>query len=538
MGGGAVACGASGSESNYKSVRNNANSQWWLDAGLRKNVFHCVGLCGTLFFNGYDGSLFNGLQTIDAWQNFFGHPKGNLLGLMNSAALFPGLISPYCAELIANRFGRRWAVWIGVLINIAGAVVNSAAINLGMYIAGRVLMGVGISMGLTIAPTLLQEIAHPRYRAQIGSMYTCIYYIAAVISAGVCLGTRHIEGNAAWRIPCYLQLVGPGVTLAMTFTMPESPRWLVRHGASDEALQILGKYHANGDINDPLVRLEYEEIMENLRADEVNSETKYTDYFLPNNRPRLFLLVVIAIGTNWVGNGIISYYLSPILSTIGIRSTEQQAGLNLGLQIWNPLSVDRVGRRPLWLTSTIGMFFSFIVVMGLSGAYDTQGQQKAVGLAVVPFLFVFFGFYDLAWTPLSNMYSVEILPYNLRTKGQAIYNIVQGSANAVNQWVNPIILDAIHWRYYAVYIGILAFYCVIIYLRFPETKGLTIEEIAIIFDGDRAKGISRAAHVIRDEPHVVGDDHSIRSEHADDISIKQNGMAGKTNGNVTASERA
>ncbi|KAE9570491.1 Lactose permease [Colletotrichum fructicola] len=545
MGGGAVACGASGSESNYKSVRNNANSKWWLDAGLRKNVFHCVGLCGTLFFNGYDGSLFNGLQTIDAWQNFFGHPKGNLLGLMNSAALFPGLISPYFAELIANRFGRRWAVWIGVLINIAGAVVNSAAINLGMYIAGRVLMGIGISMGLTIAPTLLQEIAHPRYRAQIGSMYTCIYYIAAVISAGVCLGTRHIEGNAAWRIPCYLQLVGPGVTLAMTFTMPESPRWLVRHGTSDEALQILGKYHANGDINDPLVRLEYEEIMENLRVDEVNSETKYTDYFLPNNRPRLFLLVVIAIGTNWVGNGIISYYLSPILSTIGIRSTEQQAGLNLGLQIWNlilstsaALSVDRVGRRPLWLTSTIGMFFSFIVVMGLSGAYDTQGQKKAVGLAVVPFLFVFFGFYDLAWTPLSNMYSVEILPYNLRTKGQAIYNIVQGSANAVNQWVNPIILEAIHWRYYAVYIGILAFYCVIIYLRFPETKGLTIEEIAIIFDGDRAKGINRAARVVRDEPHVVGDGHSIRSEHADNISIKQNGMAGKSSGNVTASERA
>lgn len=82
--------------------------------------------------------------------------------------------------------------------------------------------------------------------------------------------------------------------------------------------------------------------MENLRADQFNSETKYSDYFGPNNRPRLFLLVVIAIGTNWVGNGIISYYLSPILSTIGIRSTEQQAGLNLGLQIWN--------REPLCFT--------------------------------------------------------------------------------------------------------------------------------------------------------------------------------------------
>ena len=108
---------------------------------------------------------------------------------MNSAALFPGLVSPYFAELIARQWGRRYAVWTGILINVSqrryypgetvivltccqivGAVVNSAATSLGMYIAGRALMGVGISMGLTIAPTLLQEFAHPRFRAQIGSM--------------------------------------------------------------------------------------------------------------------------------------------------------------------------------------------------------------------------------------------------------------------------------------------------------------------------------------------------------------------------------
>ncbi len=110
------------------------------------------------------------------------------------------------------------------------------------------------------------------------------------------------------------------------------------------------------------------------------------------------------------------------------------------------LLVDKVGRRPLWLTSTVGMLLSFCVVMGLSASY-AKSHTSAMGVAVVPFLFIFFGFYDLAWTPLSNMYSVEILPYNLRAKGQAIYNIVQGCANAVNQWVNPIILDAIHWKY-------------------------------------------------------------------------------------------
>ena len=68
------------------------------------------------------------------------------------------------------------------------------------------------------------------------------------------------------------------------------------------------------------------------------------------------------------------------------------------------------------------------------------------------------------------MYSIEILPYNLRAKSQAIYNIVQGAANAVNQWVNPIILGAIQWKYYAVYIAISVVYVTIIWFKFPETK--------------------------------------------------------------------
>ncbi|ETS78620.1 hypothetical protein PFICI_10682 [Pestalotiopsis fici W106-1] len=501
----------------YYNVPNNTKDHWIKDAGLRKNVFYCIGLCGTLFFNGYDGSLFNGLQTIDAWQTFFDHPTGNTLGLMNSAALFPGLISPYIAEQIATRWGRRWAVWIGVWINIAGVLINSASLNLGMYIAGRAVMGVGISMGLTIAPTLLQEIAHPRYRAPIGTFYTSIYYIAAIISAAVCLATRNINSDASWRIPCYLQLVGPVVTFAMTCTVPESPR----------ALEILAKYHANGDRDDPLVRLEYTEIIEGLETERVQSRVAYKDYLRAENRRRLFLIVVIAIGTNWVGNGIVSYYLSPILSQIGVTSTLQQSALNLGLQIWNfiisttaGLNCDRIGRRPLWLTSVIGMLFSFVVVMGLSGAYDSYGVPS-IGLAVIPFLFVFFGFYDVAWTPLANMYSVEILPFSLRAKGQAIYNIVQGCANAFNQWVNPIVLDAIQWRYYAVYIAILSVYVVIIYFYFPETKNLTIEEIT--------KAIDRESGVVASSSSPSGSTNGLPHE--------RNGMDTKATDDVEHVER-
>lgn len=62
--------------------------------------------------------------------------------------------------------------------------------------------------------------------------------------------------------------------------------------------------------------------------------------------------------------------------------------------------VDKVGRRPLWLSSTGGMLVSLCVVMGLSAEY-AKNHHARIGLAVIPFLFLFFGSYDLAWTPLA-----------------------------------------------------------------------------------------------------------------------------------------
>lgn len=104
-----------------------------------------------------------------------------------------------------------------------------------------------------------------------------------------------------------------------------------------------------------------------------------------------------------------------------------------------------------------------------------------------------------------NRYPVEILPFSLRTKGQAIFIAVQTCAVSVNTWVNPVALDAIAWKYYSVYIAILIALLIIIWFGFPETKGLTIEEIAIVFDKDGAVGVLQAAH--NDTGVKVNTDH-------------------------------
>lgn len=63
---------------------------------------------------------------------------------------------------------------------------------------------------------------------------------------------------------------------------------------------------------------------------------------------------------------------------------------------------------------------SYIFLTGLSGGFDAT-QNQATGLTSIAFLFLTFGFYDIAWTPLSYSYTVELLPYSLRAKGMSLF---------------------------------------------------------------------------------------------------------------------
>ena len=211
----------------------------------------------------------------------------------------------------------------------------------------------------------------------------------------MCFGTLHLTGNKSWRIPCYFQVLGPSCILLLTATIAESPRWLVSKGRLDQARTILARAHANGDENDPLVNLECEEIEAAIKEESEMPKKGYWDLFNNGpNRRRIAVAWTVAVGTNWVGNGVISYYLTPVLKSLGITKSIQTELINCGLQIWNlilstgaAIWCERIGRRPLWLISTIGMLFSMSIVMGLSAGFANTGTQH-IGTAVIPFLFV------------------------------------------------------------------------------------------------------------------------------------------------------
>lgn len=142
----------------------------------------------------------------------------------------------------------------------------------------------------------------------------------AIIAAWVSYGTlTHLTSNLEWRLPTGLQCAMPGILLLVLWFMPESPRYLISKGKDEAALDFLLKYH--GDCGqEAFARWEYAEIRETLHLERQAAANSGWHELIRTrgNRKRCFLIICTAIFSQCSGNGLVSYYLSSILKTIGI----------------------------------------------------------------------------------------------------------------------------------------------------------------------------------------------------------------------------
>lgn len=190
--------------------------------------------------------------------------------------------------------------------------------------------------------------------------------------------------------------------------------------------------------------------------------------------------------------GVVSYYLTLVLDSIGITNSFDQTLINGLLQIFNfaaalgaAFLVDRLGRRTLFIWSGIGMLISYIIWTACS-AVNNEDNNKAAGYVVVVCLFAFYFHYDIAYTPLLMSYPTEIFPYTLRSKGITCELLSIYCSLVIAAFVNPIGMENLGWKYYIVFCCFLVIFLAVTWIFFPETKGRSLEEIAEIFDGPAA----------------------------------------------------
>lgn len=95
--------------------------------------------------NGYDGSMMNGLQSVDQWRIYFNNPSGGKLGLLNAIQNIGALAAYPFAPYISDGLGRRTSIFLGATIMCIATAIQTASQSVGMFIGARFLIGFGLT---------------------------------------------------------------------------------------------------------------------------------------------------------------------------------------------------------------------------------------------------------------------------------------------------------------------------------------------------------------------------------------------------------
>jgi MFS family permease len=179
------------------------------------------------------------------------------------------------------------------------------------------------------------------------------------------------------------------------------------------------------------------------------------------------------------------------------------------MQIWNfiisitgAILADRIGRRSLWMTSLVGMMCANIGITVTSAVFEKKENDSAAYMAIA-FLFMYNAGFNIACNPLLYSYPTEILPYSMRTKGLAAVVAIAQALLIVSQYANPVAIAAIGWKYWIFFLGMLVLFLAMVYFTYPETKGLTLEELARLFEDDETTNMAEKIESIEGVTDVV-----------------------------------
>lgn len=294
------------------------------------------------------------------------------------------------------------------------------------------------------------------------------------IASWVNFGMFHAPGSVTWRLPISLQLVFIITLVALTRSLPESPRWLVKKERLEEATAIMARLMGR-NVNDAEVAREIANIHAAV-ARGAGHRHKYSANPFSMNETRhlnrLLLAVASTMFTQLTGINVIAFNSVSIFeSTLRCNASSARifaACLQVTLALGGlaaVFTVDRVGRRRLMLFSTASMVLAQSAVAGLSSNLANPSAGRVA---------VFFYFWAMFTLPIGMfitpfMYGAEIAPLGIRDKVTAMGAATSWLFNFMVAEVTPIAFDTIAWRYNLVYAATSVVGCIAIYLFFPDT---------------------------------------------------------------------
>ncbi|KAF3924939.1 hypothetical protein ABW21_db0208833 [Orbilia brochopaga] len=445
---------------------------------------------------GVDWGVIGAINSFPRWHEYYGFGNsGSTYGVLNALMT----IGNFCGSpLLAfgDVIGRRGVNFVGNACVAIASIMQAFAVNIQMLMFARFLLGFGT--GMMSSSQYMAEISPIHLRGRLVGIFGACFQIGSLATSGAMIGFQKIDSNWSWRAPFLVQALFPLTTcITMYLLSPETPRFLVMRGKREKAKEVVAKYMTTAaDPNTPFVEAVVSQI-ENSLEEDTSGFRDFWDYrvfFTKPVRYRLMLLTSYSIFQQWNGGGIIGYYLSPALDTVGITDPTSQLGINTGLvatyfvfTLLGAYIVDLFKRRTLIFAGLISFVLLQTAVTITGWQYQATDGSRAASILTIVWYFSFQVCSATLIATMHNLYPVEILSLVLRAKGMGLYGLIQGAAGTVQSYGISVGINKLGYKIWCVYIVYNFLQLILSYFIFPETYGLALEEIDAVFE---TKGVN------------------------------------------------
>ncbi|KAK1679236.1 hypothetical protein QYE76_040084 [Lolium multiflorum] len=414
------------------------------------------------------------------------------------------LIGSFAAGRMSDWIGRRFTVVFAAAFFFAGALLMGFAGGYVMLMFGRLVSGIGVGFAVVIAPVYTAEISPASARGFLTSLPEIF------INLGILLG--YVSNYTFARLPLHLGwrfMLGigaaPSVLLAvLVFYMPESPRWLIMKGRLEEARTVLEKI--SGTPEEAAERLADIRtaacIPSDLDGDVVvvprkrgGEEKQVWRELIVSPTPAVRRILLTALGIVFfqqaTGSDSVVLYSPRVFESAGIHGDDQLLAVTCAVGVTKTLFVlvamlllDRVGRRPLLLSSTGGMVVSLIgLATGLAiVGKNPDAETPWAGILCVVSILAYVSFFSIGLGPVAGVYTTEILPLRVRSLGFSVAVACNRVASGVVSMTFLSLCSAITISgTFFLYAGITVIAWVFFFTCLPETRGRTLEEMGSLF---------------------------------------------------------
>jgi sugar porter (SP) family MFS transporter len=467
-------------------------NQW---AGVAITMFAAFG--GILY--GYDTGVISGVIVMPNWLQTFGKKQADgsfaisssteslVVSILSAGTFFGALASGFTADWL----GRRWAIISSVIVFAIGVAMQTASTEIPLFVVGRVFAGFGVGVTSTVVPMYQGECAPKWIRGAVVSLYQWCITIGLLLAAIVNNATQNRPDHSSYRITIGIQFIWAFILATGIFLLPESPRWLIRHGDMDRAVLSLSTL-TGLSATDPELELELEDIKASLAQERALGEVTFIDCFKSSeNKIRLRTLtgILIQAWQQLTGINFIFYYGTTFFKASGIQNpfliSIATNVVNVGMTLPGVWGIERFGRRKLLLIGAAGMCIcEFIVaIVGVSVTTSNLAGQHVL----IAFVCIYIAFFAATWGPIAYVVISEIFPLQVRAQAMAMSSASNWLWNFGIGYATPFLVNkapgsaGLEVKEFFIWGSTCACCFLFAYFFVPETKGLSLEQIDLMY---------------------------------------------------------